>query len=158
MFCFSQRTRTYLMKRSTSLQMNLYCLWKHFGVGTQFHSEVMRHWTSAVSEQEGWFWSLSRQILPGRTGFPIFDTQRLLDAGPVALTEIPRAAILFVSLFWVLDLLAIDSKWQNRAETVDHMSWFNPSQQPSTMQPLPPSPSQWGEEEERKKSKTHGLR
>ena len=33
------------------------------------------------------------------------------------------------------------------------VSWFNPSQQLSTMQPLPPSPSQWGEEEERGKKK-----
>ena len=33
------------------------------------------------------------------------------------------------------------------------LSWFNPSQQLSTTQPFPPSPSQWGEEEERGKKK-----
>ena len=33
------------------------------------------------------------------------------------------------------------------------LSWFNPSQQLSTTQPLPPSPSQWGEEEERGEKK-----
>ena len=32
------------------------------------------------------------------------------------------------------------------------VSWFNPSQQLSTTQPLPPSHSQWCEEEERKKN------
>ena len=38
------------------------------------------------------------------------------------------------------------------------MSWFHPSRQQSTMQLLTPTHSQWGGEEERKKSKTHGLR
>ena len=33
------------------------------------------------------------------------------------------------------------------------VSWFNPSQQLSTTQPLLPSPSQWGEEEERGEKK-----
>ena len=38
------------------------------------------------------------------------------------------------------------------------LSWFNPSQQLSTTQPLPPSPSQWGEEEESKgKKKENSL-
>ena len=37
------------------------------------------------------------------------------------------------------------------------VSWFNTSQQLSTMQLLPPPPSQWGGEEG-KKSKTHRLR
>ena len=37
--------------------------------------------------------------------------------------------------------------------------WFNPSQQLSTMQPLPPPRSQWGgEDNQEKKSKTPALR
>ena len=43
--------------------------------------------------------------------------------------------------------------------TITELSWFNPSQQLSTMQLLPPPTSQWdGEEDQGKKSKTHGLR
>ena len=38
-------------------------------------------------------------------------------------------------------------------EPIDVLSWFNPSQQLSTTQPLPPPRSQWGEEEERKTKK-----
>ena len=39
------------------------------------------------------------------------------------------------------------------------LPWFNPSQQLSTMQPLPPPHSQWdGEEDWKKKGKTYGLR
>ena len=38
------------------------------------------------------------------------------------------------------------------------VSWFNPSQQLSTTQPLCPPPSQWDGEEDRGKSKTRGLR
>ena len=40
----------------------------------------------------------------------------------------------------------------------DNASRFNPSQQLSTTQPFPPSPSQWGEEEESKgKKKENSL-
>ena len=48
-----------------------------------------------------------------------------------------------------------DSHWADVGELEqlpeNVLSWFNPSQQLSTMQPLPPAASQCGEEEERKK-------